>query len=81
MSITILQTELVCHLCRSQEACKLLTTLPGSAKLFKELLQPGNSSDDSSYDIAVTSLATDMNIHNLTPNDAYQVLSKRLLPE
>ena len=69
---------------RSQEACKLLTILPGSAKLVKELLvavqQQQNRSDDNSYDIAVTSLA-DMKIYNLTPNDAHQVLNKRLLPE
>ena len=69
---------------RSQEACKLLTVLPGSAKLVKELLvaveQQQSRSDDNSYDSAVTSLA-DMKIYNLTPHDAYQVLSKRLLPE
>ena len=70
---------------RSQEACKLLTVLPGSAKLVKELLlaavqQQQSRSDDNSYDIAVTSLA-DMKIYNLTPNDAHQVLSRRLLPE
>ena len=53
--LSVLMIKLLTY--RSQEACKLLTVLPGSAKLVKELLlaveQQQGRSDDNSYDMAV----------------------------
>ncbi|XP_065905193.1 RAD50-interacting protein 1-like isoform X2 [Dysidea avara] len=64
----------------SQEACKLLTVQSEVAKSLKRKVAAVQKSDDVSYDVAMTSLA-ELNIFNITPFDAHQVLSRRLLPE
>ena len=65
---------------RSQEACKLLTVQSGVARSLKRKAAAVQKIDDVSYDVAMASLA-ELNIFNLTPLDAHQVLSRRLLPE
>ena len=58
----------------------MLTVQSEVAKSLKRKVAAVQKSDDVSYDVAMTSLA-ELNIFNITPFDAHQVLSRRLLPE
>lgn len=67
-------------LSRTQEACKLLQLLPGSAKLMQELLGGvvrGGTVDSEAYSAAVSAL-NDIGVHSLEPREAEQILRLKL---
>ena len=69
-------------LTRTQEACKLLQLLPGSARLVQELLggvvRQGGRVDSEAYNAAIRAL-NDMGVHSLEPQEAEQILRQKIV--
>lgn len=66
---------------RTQEACRLLKLLPGSAKLIEEMLEPLQQAtvDTDVYSAAITALS-DVGVHTLEPLQALKILMLRVEP-
>eukprot|EP00731_Ephydatia_muelleri_P029349 Em0020g993a len=65
----------------TQEACRLLKLLPGTAKLMEGMLEPlqQGTVDTDVYSAAVTALS-DMGVHTLEPLQALSILMLRVEP-